>query len=91
MFQYIRSARVEYVVRVSSVTSKYIGHWKVFGNRSIADRQTGRFAFTKTETQFYKLACFLDIHIEYARTVIIKFGNSVKMGYRRDTLRSLQS
>ena len=55
MFQYIRSVRVEYVVRISSVTSLYIGHWKVFENISLADRQTDRFAFTKTETQFYKL------------------------------------
>ena len=30
MFQYIRSVRVEYVVRISSVTSLYIGNWKVF-------------------------------------------------------------
>ena len=29
MFQYIRSVRVEYVVRISSVTTSYIGHWNV--------------------------------------------------------------
>ena len=40
MFQYIRSVRVEYVVRISSITSLYIGHWKVFENISLADRQT---------------------------------------------------
>ena len=55
MFQYIRSVRVEYVVRISSVTSLDIGHWKVFENISSADRETNRFAFTKTEIQFYKL------------------------------------
>ena len=59
MFQYIRSVRVAYVVRISSVTSLYIGYWKVFENLSLADRQTDRqtdrFEFTKTETQFYKL------------------------------------
>ena len=42
MFQYIRSVRVKYVVRISSVTSLYIGHWKVFENISLADRQTDR-------------------------------------------------
>ena len=42
MFQYIRSVRVEYVVRISSVTSLYIGHWKVSENISIADRQADR-------------------------------------------------
>ena len=41
-FQYIRSVRVEYVVRVSSVTSLYIGHWKVFENPGLPDRQTDR-------------------------------------------------
>ena len=55
MFQYIRSVWVEYVVRISSVTSSYIGHWKVLANVRLADRQTDRLAFTKTETQFYKL------------------------------------
>ena len=54
MFQYIRPVRVEYVIRISSVTSLHIGHWKVFENISLADRQTDRFAFTKTETQLYK-------------------------------------
>ena len=63
MFQCIRSVGVEYVVRISSATSLYIGHWKGFKNISLADRQTDRqtgrqtdrFAFTKTETQFYNL------------------------------------
>ena len=41
-FQYIRSVMVEYVGRISSVTSLYIGHWKVFENVSLADRQTER-------------------------------------------------
>ena len=40
MFQYIRSVRVEYVVRISSVTTLYTDHWKVFENISNADRQT---------------------------------------------------
>ena len=59
MFQYTRSVTVEYVVRISSVTSLYIGHWKEFENIGLADRQTDgqtdRLASTKTETQFYKL------------------------------------
>ena len=42
MFQYIRSVRVEYVIQISSVTSLYIGHWKLFENISLADRQTDR-------------------------------------------------
>jgi len=43
MFQYIRSVRVENVVRISIVTSLYIGHWKVFENISLrTDRQTDR-------------------------------------------------
>ena len=58
MFQHIRSVRVEYVVRISSVTSLYIDHWKVFENINLPDRQTDRqidrFGCTKTETQFYK-------------------------------------
>ena len=45
MFQYIRPVRVEYVVRISSVTSIYIGHWKVFEEMSLADRYADRFAF----------------------------------------------
>ena len=53
MFQFIRSVRVEYVVRVSSVTSLYIGHWKVFDNISLADRQTD--IYLTKQTQFYKL------------------------------------
>ena len=65
MFQYIRSVRVEYVVRISSVTSLYIGHWKVFENISLADRQTDRFAFTKTETQFYKLRKWIYVGMVY--------------------------
>ena len=32
MCQYIKSVTVEYVVRISSVTSLYIGRWKVFKN-----------------------------------------------------------
>ena len=41
MFQYIRSVRrVEYVARISSVTTFYIHHWKVFKNIRHADRQT---------------------------------------------------
>ena len=59
IFPDIRSVRVKYVVRISSVTSLYIGHWKLFEKISLADRQrdrqTDRFAFPKTETQFYKL------------------------------------
>ena len=63
MFQYIRPVRVEYVVRISSVTTLYIDHWKVLESIRLADRrtdrqtdrQTYRFAITKTETQFYKL------------------------------------
>ena len=40
MFQYIRSVRVEYVVRIPSVTSLYIGHWKVFESIALrTDRQ----------------------------------------------------
>ena len=46
--------RVESVVRISSVTTSYIDHWKVFENKSHADRQTDRFAITAAETQFYK-------------------------------------
>ena len=52
MLQYIGSVRVEYV----------IGHWKVFENIRLADRHTDRFAFTKTETQFYKLGICLSIY-----------------------------
>ena len=40
MLQYMRSVRVEYVLRISSVTSLYIGNWKVFENIGLADRQT---------------------------------------------------
>ena len=41
MLQYIRSVRVEYVVRISSVTSFCLGLWKVFENKSLGtDRQT---------------------------------------------------
>ena len=54
MFQYIRSVRVEYVVGISSVTTLYIRS-NVFENVRNADRQTDRFAFPKTETQFYNL------------------------------------
>ena len=78
MFQYIRSVWFEYVVRISSVTSLYIGHWRVFENISLADRQTDRqtdrFAFTKTETQFYKLRIFLD---QYRGTMIPLISPSV--------------
>ena len=42
MLQCTRSVRVEYVVRISSVTRLYIGHWKVFENISLADRQTDK-------------------------------------------------
>ena len=42
MFQYIRCVMVEYVERVSSVTTLYIDHCKVFENISLADRQTDR-------------------------------------------------
>ena len=55
MFEYIRSVRVEYVVRISSVTTFYIDHWNVFENVSHADRQTDTFVTTQTDTQFYKL------------------------------------
>ena len=50
MFQYIRSVRVEYVVRISSVTSSYIGRWKVLKNISFADRQTDRQTDTDRQT-----------------------------------------
>ena len=57
MFQYIRSVRVEYAVRISYVTTLCIDHWKMLEKISHADRQTDRhrFAFTVAETQFYKL------------------------------------
>ena len=42
MFQCIRSVRVACIVRISSVTSLYIGHWKMFENITLADRQTDR-------------------------------------------------
>ena len=42
MFQHIRYARVEYVVRISSATTLYIHHWKVFDSISHADRQRDR-------------------------------------------------
>ena len=47
MFQYIRSVRVEYIVRIPAVTSLYIGHWKVLKIKALrtdreTDRQTGR-------------------------------------------------
>ena len=47
MFRYIRSVRVEYVVRISPVTTlpgiyRHTDHWKVFKNISRADRQTDR-------------------------------------------------
>ena len=42
MFQYVRSVRVKYAVRVSSVTTLYIDHCRVFENISLADRQTDR-------------------------------------------------
>ena len=32
MFEYIMSARVEHVVRISYVTTLYIAHWKVLKN-----------------------------------------------------------
>ena len=44
ILQYIRSVRVEYVVRIS-LTSLYIGHWKVFENNSLTDRQSDRQIF----------------------------------------------
>ena len=53
MFQYLRSVRVEYVVRKSSVTSLYIGHWKVLRKYKPCgqtDRQTDRFALTDNIT-----------------------------------------
>ena len=53
VFQYIRPVRVEYVVRISSVTTLYIDYWKVFKDIRHADRD--RFAFTAAETHFYKL------------------------------------
>ena len=52
IFQYIRSVRVEYIVRISSVTTLHIDDWNVFENIRHADRQTNRFAITETETQF---------------------------------------
>ena len=55
---YMRSVKVEYVVQVSSVTSLYIGHRIVFGNMSLADRQTDMIAFTKTEIKRNKLRIF---------------------------------
>ena len=61
MFQYIWSAslRVEYIARISSVTTLYIDHWKVFETLSHADRQTDRqtdrFLITVAETHIYKL------------------------------------
>ena len=55
MFQYIRPVRFEYVIRISSVTTLYIGHWKMLENISHADRQTDKFGITAAETQFYKL------------------------------------
>ena len=42
MFQYIRGVRVEYVVRISSVTTLYIDHWNVFKHISRPDWQTDR-------------------------------------------------
>ena len=58
MIQNIGSVRVEHVVRISSVTTLYIDHWKVFENIIHADRQTDRLAITAAETQFYKLRSF---------------------------------
>ena len=61
MFQYIRKVRVEYVIRISSVTTLYIDYWnvcsKIYDMRT--DRQTDRhICITETETQFYKLRKF---------------------------------
>ena len=42
MLQFIRSVNVEYVVRISSVTTLYIVHWNVFVYIRHADRQTDR-------------------------------------------------
>lgn len=42
MFQYIRSLRVKYVVRISSVTILHIDHCKVFESISQAARHTYR-------------------------------------------------
>ena len=46
MFQYVRSVRVECVVRVSSVTTLCFNHWKGFEDISLADRQ-------QTDRQIY--------------------------------------
>ena len=54
MLQYIRSVRVEYVVRTSSVTSLYIDHWNVCENISHADRQTVRQRDRQTSLHFPK-------------------------------------
>ena len=59
--KYIRSVRGEYVVRISSVTTFYIDDWSVFENIRHADRQTGSFAITETENQFYKLRMWLEV------------------------------
>ena len=72
MRQYIRSVRVEYVVRISFVMGLYIGHWKVFGKISRAEtgRLTDRIAFTKTETHFYKLR-IKSTHVQYTPGLVM--------------------
>ena len=78
MFQYIRSVRAEYVVRISSVITLYIEHWKLSENISQADRQTDRqtdkFTITETETQFYKLRIATAIPHWFQAHVIEKMG-----------------
>ena len=56
MFHYIRSVRVEYVLRIPSVTTLYVDHRNVFKNIDHADRQTDgqtdTFAITETDTWY---------------------------------------
>ena len=40
MFQSIRAVRVEYAVRISSITTLHISHWNVFEIVRHADRRT---------------------------------------------------
>ena len=55
MFQHIRSVRVEYVIRMSSVTIRSLESVRKYK----ACGQTDRFAITEKDTQFYKLRTVL--------------------------------
>ena len=73
IFQYIRSVRVESVVRISSLPTLYIDHWKVFENTRHADRQTDRFELTDTDNQFYKLIIGPNVSINSKKREMYSF------------------